>query len=58
MDYKHPYFTLFNGIMDALRLLEEYNFRAARNLLKQTQCRGELLVVAQASDEDEVTEEP
>ncbi len=50
--YKKMYYHLFNSITDALAALEQQNFGAAAEILRQAQIDSEELFL-DAEDEDE-----
>lgn len=39
--YRQPHLTLFNGVTDAIRMLEEYNYGMAHEILVKAQQRSE-----------------
>ena len=46
--YEKMYYTLFNGITDALRLMEQEGYEEAAALLKEAQCKTEEMYIEES----------
>jgi hypothetical protein len=50
IDYKKPYYTLFNALSDAVAAMEKQNYGIAQEILLQAQQASEKVLISQKEE--------